>query len=74
MIVAGKERCKDGEFRCEAEGACIPHGWQCDGHNDCKDGLDETTCSELRDFHCAKIYNCLICRCNLQRGGVSVQE
>ena len=63
-IVTGKERCVEGEFRCEAEGACIPEGWQCDGHSDCKDGLDETTCSKLvqRDKVGTQHF---VCRCDL---------
>ena len=35
-----------GEFRCEAEGACIPQTWLCDDHHDCLDGSDEMSCSK----------------------------
>ena len=51
IFFSEKESCKEDEFRCEAEGTCIPQGWHCDGHQDCKDGLDETTCSKtLNNF------------------------
>merc|ERR550519_1982776 len=36
-----KEKCKEGDFRCEVESTCIPQGWQCDGIYDCMDGSDE---------------------------------
>lgn len=30
------------------DGTCIPQTWECDGHNDCINGTDETldTCSK----------------------------
>ena len=45
-VLQENERCSAGEFRCEAEGACIPETWICDDHPDCLDGSDELSCSE----------------------------
>ncbi|OUW21616.1 MAG: hypothetical protein CBD21_00365, partial [bacterium TMED161] len=41
--------CLEGEFECVAGGSygnCIPGGWQCDGWDDCADGVDEAGCDD----------------------------
>ena len=34
------QTCSNEEFRC-GSGQCIPLDWQCDGEQDCPEGLDE---------------------------------
>ncbi|XP_033639813.1 SCO-spondin-like [Asterias rubens] len=35
--------CAETEFHCDND-LCIPHGWTCDGDDDCTDGSDEKDC------------------------------
>ena len=48
--------CEADEFRCAANGRCIPAGHQCDGRSDCPDSEDELncaqTCDEDTEFFC----------------------
>ena len=44
---SGSDKCKDDEFRCHADGSCVPADWRCDGIVDCvRDAADEEDCSE----------------------------
>ncbi|KAM4887406.1 CD320 antigen [Thomomys bottae] len=36
--------CRGDELRCAATESCIPHTWLCDGHPDCPDASDESSC------------------------------
>ncbi|XP_068085129.1 uncharacterized protein [Anabrus simplex] len=38
--------CKENEFQCQP-GECIPDSWQCDGDEDCSNGVDEKKCKLL---------------------------
>ncbi|XP_019620636.1 PREDICTED: sortilin-related receptor-like isoform X1 [Branchiostoma belcheri] len=38
-------QCNHFQFRCIADGRCIPMGWRCDGAWDCINGTDEWGCA-----------------------------
>ena len=50
---SGSDKCKEEEFRCHADGSCIPADWRCDGIVDCvRDAADEEDCSEYSPNIC----------------------
>ncbi|GFT14282.1 hypothetical protein NPIL_390391 [Nephila pilipes] len=39
-------RCQRDQFMCRKDGICIPESWRCDGVTYCRDGSDESNCSQ----------------------------
>ena len=46
---SAQKLCSDSEFQCP-NGMCIPQAKVCDGSEDCKEGIDEDDCHQLRDI------------------------
>ena len=63
------QTCSDEEFRC-GSGQCIPLDWQCDGEQDCPEGLDEwdNLCSKFLICHITVNYASILSRQEQNRG------
>ncbi|KAM9036200.1 sortilin-related receptor [Sarcophilus harrisii] len=45
-------RCSRFEFECQQPKKCIPNWKRCDGHKDCRDGMDESNCPTRSTLTC----------------------
>ncbi len=50
FFIAGLS-CNIHQFRCHDNSQCVSHWRVCNGRRDCRDGSDESQCSELDPSH-----------------------